>query len=65
MNQSGKLDNLKIEMNRLWVGMLGLSDMKWPQQGDFWSGNIRVIHTRAENGIGGVGIVLRRDVGKE
>jgi hypothetical protein len=41
--------------------MLGLSEMKWPQQGDFWIGNIRVIHTGTENGIGGVGIVLRRD----
>jgi len=45
--------------------MLGLSEMKWPQEGDFCSGNIRVIHKGAENGRGGVGIVLRRDVGKE
>jgi len=32
--------------------MLGLSEMKWPQQGEFWSGNIRVIHTGEENVIG-------------
>jgi hypothetical protein len=59
MNQSGKLENLKTEINILGIDMLELSEMKWPQQGDFWSGNIRVIHTGAENGI-----VLRRDVGK-
>jgi hypothetical protein len=31
--------------------------MKSLQEGNFWSGNIRVIHKGAENGRGGVGIV--------
>ena len=41
--------------------------MRWPNNGDFWSGNYRVIHTGTiENQPGreGVGLVLSKEMGK-
>ena len=43
--------------------MLGISEMKWPEEGDFWSGNYRIIQTGSVNGSGGIGIILRNSVG--
>ena len=58
----GKLENLKMEMRRLDLDVLGISEMKW-HEGDFWSGNYRIIHTGSVHGKGGVGIILRKSVG--
>ncbi|VVC30385.1 Endonuclease/exonuclease/phosphatase,Reverse transcriptase domain [Cinara cedri] len=68
MLQCGKLENLKIEMARMKMDILGLSEMRWPRAGDLWSGEYRLIHTgTAENnpGIGGVGIIMSKAIGKK
>lgn len=66
--QCGKLDNLKIEMTRMNIDILGISEVRWPEAGNMWSGDDRFIYsgTSAENpGRGGVGIMLRKDIGKK
>lgn len=63
LNQSGRLENLKIEMNRLKIDVLGVSEMRWPDKGDFRSDKYRIIHTGAVNGQAGVGIILRGNIG--
>lgn len=39
----GKLKNLKSEMNRCNINLLVMSKMKWPDQGDIWSDDCRLI----------------------
>ena len=39
----GKLENVKEEMKRLGIDVLGLSKVRQSQEGDFWSGDYRVI----------------------
>lgn len=68
MLQCGKLENLKIEMARMKIDILGLSKMRWPRAGDLWKGEYILIHTgTAENnpGIGGVGIIMSKTIGKK
>jgi hypothetical protein len=40
----GKLKNIKIEMKRLDTDILGMSEIKWKDEGDFWSDNYIVIY---------------------
>jgi len=66
--QCDKLDNLKIEMARMNIDILGISEVRWPESGDIWSGDYRFIYsgTSVENpGRGGVSIMLRKDIGKK
>lgn len=65
--QNSKLDNLKMEMTNMNLDVLGIAEMRWPDEGDFWSGEYRIIHSGTiENkpGQGGVGVILNKDLGK-
>lgn len=63
--QCGKLENLKNEMRRNQIDIMGISEMRWPLQGDFWTDEYRIIHTQATvDGNGGVGIMLKKDFGQ-
>lgn len=59
-----KLENIKTEIKRLDIGILGLCEIRWPDNGDFWSDDIRVIHTNSTKGQAGVGIALNKKWGK-
>uniref|UniRef100_A0A8D9E3Z3 Craniofacial development protein 2 n=1 Tax=Cacopsylla melanoneura TaxID=428564 RepID=A0A8D9E3Z3_9HEMI len=59
----GKLENLLLEMKRLNMEIVGISEIKWKDQGDIWNSNYRIIYSGDEKGIAGVGIVLNKDWG--
>jgi hypothetical protein len=48
--QTGKLENLKVEMKRLKIDILGVSEMRWLKSGDFWLGEYRIIYSGTEDG---------------
>ena len=56
----GKLENMKIEMKRLNIDILGTSEIKWKGKGDFWSDNYRIICSGDKNSNTGVGIILTK-----
>jgi len=60
MLKTGKLENIKVEMKRLDIDILGLCETRWPDNGDFRSDDIRVIHTNSTKGQAGVGISLNK-----
>ncbi|XP_008486054.1 craniofacial development protein 2-like, partial [Diaphorina citri] len=65
--QNSKLENLKEEMKKMNIDVLGFAEMRWPNDGDFWLGEYRVIHSGTiENkpGQGGVGVMLTKELGK-
>jgi 2C-methyl-D-erythritol 2,4-cyclodiphosphate synthase len=42
LNQAGKLENLKTEMQKNEVSVLGVSDVRWKGQGEIRSGDYTV-----------------------
>jgi len=58
--QTGKLENLKIELKRLKIDILGISEMRWNGQGDFISRDYKVIYSGGYNGRNRVGIILNK-----
>lgn len=60
----GKLENIKQEMMRLDKDRLGVSKVRWPGNGDFWSGNHLVIYSDDETpGRSGVGFIINKKWG--
>ena len=43
--------------------ILGMSEIKWKDKGDFWSDNYRVIYSGDKNSNTGVGIILTKEWG--
>jgi len=58
MLKTGKLENIKHEMKRLKINILGISETRWPEDNDFWSDEFRVIKSSIANGQGGAAIIL-------
>src|ERR1051325_10181823 len=44
MNVKGKLENIKEEMRRNGLNVLGLSEVRWKESGDFESDDYRVVY---------------------
>ncbi|XKL69414.1 hypothetical protein PGB90_007183 [Kerria lacca] len=63
LNEVGKLKNLKKEMERMSLDVIGISEVRWPEDCDFWAGEYRMICTGGKNGQAGVGIIMNRKVG--
>jgi hypothetical protein len=54
LNQDGKLENLKKEMQKNAVSVLGVSEVRWKSQGEIRSGDYTVYYSggdRAERGV--------------
>jgi len=54
----GKLENVKREMKRGEINILGLCEVRWEGVGDFTSNEYRIIYSGGEGGQAGVAIVL-------
>ena len=48
MNQGGKLENLKTEMQKNEVSVLGVSEVRWKGQGEIRSGDYTVYYSGGE-----------------
>ena len=64
MRVRGKLENVKQEMRRLKLNVLGLSEVRWEGEGDFVSDEYRVIYSGSKGGQKGVAVIVDSDVGR-
>ena len=64
MLRSGKLENIKREMRRNKLDILGLSEMRWKEGGDFESEEFRVCFAGGKESQRGVAIILDKEMAK-
>jgi nitrogen regulatory protein PII len=64
LNQGGKLENLKKEMQKNAVSVLGVSEVRWKGQGEIKSGNYTVYYSGGDSAERGVAIVVHKSVVK-
>ena len=65
LNGVGRLENLKREMRRLNLAIVGISEVRWNEENDFWSEDFRIINTKGLKGQAGVGIVMNKGIGNK
>ena len=58
--QRGKLGNVKREMSRLQINILGLCETRGTGESDFYSDDFRIIHSGVETHQRGVALVLNK-----
>src|SRR5918996_3720690 len=61
MNQTGKLENIKEEMERNGLNVLGMCEVRWKDCGDFDSGGYRVVYSGGKASQRGVAVVLDKE----
>jgi hypothetical protein len=64
MLRKGKLENVKREMNRMNIDVLGVSEVRWKGNGDFISDGMRVIYAGGEESQRGVAVILNCEAAK-
>jgi len=64
MNRSGKLENLKVEMKKNNLNVLGVSEVRWTEEGDFESDGYRVIYSGGKQRERGVAVILDGNTAK-
>ena len=62
--QSGKLDNVKQEMTRLEVKVLGIYETRWTGSKEFISNDFRMIHSGGEKHVRGVALIMDKECAK-
>jgi endonuclease/exonuclease/phosphatase family metal-dependent hydrolase len=64
LNSVGKLEEVKSEMKRYGLSILGVSEARWKGQGDLMSDGVRIIYSGGEEEQRGVAIMLDEEVAK-
>ena len=64
MLKDEKLENVKLEMIRNEIAILGIGETRWKEEGDFYSDEFRVIHSNGNAGQSGVAIILDSNTSK-
>ena len=62
--QSGKLENVKQEMMRLNINILGINETRWTANGDFMIDGYKMIYAGGEKHERGVGLLLDDEIAK-
>jgi len=52
-------------MERLKIHVIGISELKWTGKGDFWSEGYRIIFSRDDHRVTGVGFILNKEIRKK
>ena len=60
LKQGGRLENLKKEMQKNELSILGFSEARWKGQGEIKSGDYTVYYSGGEQAERGVGIVVHK-----
>jgi len=64
MNGAEKIENVKREMKRYGLNVLGLSETRWKEQRDYMSDDVRVISSGGDNCERGVAVLLDKEWAK-
>ena len=59
--QCGKLNNVKLEMERLNINVLGICEIRWKESGEFESDGFRMIYSGGDRHERGVGVMLDKE----
>ncbi|XP_067004726.2 craniofacial development protein 2-like, partial [Anabrus simplex] len=51
-------------MDRLKLDVVGISEVRWQEKQDFWSGDYRIINTKSNRGNAGVGLIMSKEIGQ-
>jgi exonuclease III len=62
LNQGGKLENLKKEMEKNGVSVMGVSEVRWKGQGEIRSGDYTMYYSGGEKCERGVAIVVHKSI---
>ena len=60
--QVGKLENLKEEMKKSEVSVLGVSEVRWKGQGEIRSGDYTVYYSGGERAERGIAMVVHKSI---
>ncbi|XP_066998280.2 craniofacial development protein 2-like, partial [Anabrus simplex] len=49
-------------MDRLKLDVVGIREVRWEEEHDFWSGSYRIINTKSNRGNAGVGTIMNKKI---
>ena len=64
LRTKGKLENVKHEMRRMKINVLGLGEVRWDGVGDFVSDEFRVVYSGSKGGQKRVAMIMDNEIGK-
>ncbi|XP_008483607.1 craniofacial development protein 2-like, partial [Diaphorina citri] len=64
MNKQEKLENIKREMEKCKLSILGMSEMRWEGEGETEYDEYKIVYKGGEHKVRGVGFMYKRDMEK-